>query len=86
MSKLELEEDDLKAIDSVETLLKTAAESIGRVLELAPNEAAEHSLDVLAVLIVNFEKLIVREELQLQSLNFFWTLNSIQFKRRFCFA
>lgn len=32
VSKLELEEDDLKAIDSVETLLKTAAESIGRAL------------------------------------------------------
>jgi len=86
VSKLELEEDDLKAIDSVETLLKTAAESIGRVLELAPNEAAEHSLDVLAVLIVNFEKLIVREELQLQSLNFFWTLNSIQFKKEILFC
>ncbi|CCG21742.1 Sec10 protein [Candida orthopsilosis Co 90-125] len=86
VSKLELEEDDLKAIDSVETLLKTAAESIGRALELAPNEAAEHSLDVLAILIVNFEKLIVREELQLQSLNFFWTLNSIQFKKEILFC
>ncbi|KAG5420026.1 SEC10 [Candida metapsilosis] len=86
VSKLELEEDDLRAIDSVETLLKTAAESIGRALELAPNEAAEHSLDVLALLIVNFEKLIVREELQLQSLDFFWTLNSIQFKKEILFC
>ncbi|KAI5965982.1 SEC10 [Candida pseudojiufengensis] len=86
ISKLELEEDDLAAIDTVEKIIKAAAESLSRALELNPERASDHSLEVLNVLVINFAKLIVREELQLQNLNIFWSLNSIHFKKEILFC
>ncbi|KAI5954896.1 SEC10 [Candida jiufengensis] len=86
VSKLELEEDDLAAIDTVEKLIKAAAESLSRALELNPDRSSDHSLEVLNLLAANFAKLIVREELQLQNLNFFWSLTSIHFKKEILFC
>ncbi|KAI3406668.2 SEC10 [Candida oxycetoniae] len=86
ISKLELEEDELAAIETIETLIKTVAESIGRVLEISPNKAPEHSITALSILISNFDKLSVREEVQLQSSDFFLNLYSIQFKKEVLFC
>lgn len=86
ISKLELEEDELAAIEVIETLIKTVAESIGRMLEVLPLRVPEHAVSALTILISNFDKLSVREEVQLQSLDFFLSLYSIQFKKELLFC
>lgn len=46
-------------ITKVETILKSAIESIARLLELAPNKAPENSLEVLEIILFDFGKLYI---------------------------
>lgn len=46
-------------IAKVETIIKSAIESIARVLELAPSRAAEYSLEIVEILLFDFGKLYI---------------------------
>ncbi|CAK9441374.1 uncharacterized protein LODBEIA_P52420 [Lodderomyces beijingensis] len=86
ISKLEIEEDELAAIEAIESLIKTVAESMGRVMEISPQRTPDHSLVALNLLISNFDKLSIREEVQLQGQDFFLNLYSIQFRNEIIFC
>lgn len=55
----EAEEYSTLNITKVETILKSAIESISRLLELAPNKAPENSLEVLEIILFDFGKLYI---------------------------
>lgn len=57
--KKDYEEYATLNISKVETIIKSAIESIARVLELAPSKAPEYSLEILEILLFDFGKLYI---------------------------
>lgn len=51
-------------ISEVETVIKSAIESVARVLELAPNKTPEYTLEIIEILLFDFGKLYISAGLE----------------------
>jgi len=51
-------------INEVETVIKSAIESVARVLELAPNKTPEYTLEIIEILLFDFGKLYISAGLE----------------------
>ena len=51
-------------INEVETVIKSAVESVARVLELAPNKTPEYTLEIIEILLFDFGKLYISAGLE----------------------
>lgn len=60
----EMEEFGTININKVETILKSAIESIARILELEPSRSPEYSLEILEILIFDFGNLYISTGLE----------------------